>query len=145
MRVIMGVAGVLVLAFLGLSAYVRLAPTDPAAWNEDLSSRHAPLGPPSVDQVTSFGNGAYVDLTKASLAQLDSIAMSSPRTERVAGSVEEGRITWETRSFAWGFPDYTTAQVAGDGLIVLARSRYGASDWGVNGRRLKAWIEALQP
>jgi hypothetical protein len=144
MRVIMGLAGVLVVAFLGLSAYVRLAPTDPEVWNEDLSSRHAPLGPPSVDQVTSFGNGAYADLTKASLAKLDVIAMATPRTKRVAGSVDAGRITWETRSFAWGFPDYTTAQVLGEGLIVLARARYGSSDWGVNGRRLKEWIAALQ-
>jgi hypothetical protein len=134
---------VLLAAFLGLNAYVRFARVDAAAWNVDLAERHAPLGPPSFDQVKTFPTGAYVDLTKASLEQLNAVALSSPRTRLIAGSVEAGRITWETRSLLWGFPDYTTAQVSGEGLTILARSRYGSGDWGVNAKRLSAWIASL--
>lgn len=135
---------VLMTAFVGLSGYVRLAQDDYAAWNINLADRLAPLGPPSVDVVTSFGNGAYVDLTKASLERLADVAQTMPRTRQIAGSVAEGRITWQTRSLFWGFPDYTTAQVSGDGLIILARSRYGSGDWGVNAKRLTQWIAELQ-
>jgi uncharacterized protein (DUF1499 family) len=134
----------ILLAFVGFAANVRLAHVDPSLWNIDLADRHAPLGALSPDQVKTFSNGAYVDLTKASLEQLDTIAISTPRTRRIAGSVEAGRITWETRSLLWGFPDYTTAQVSGEGLTVLARSRYGSGDWGVNEKRLSAWISLLQ-
>jgi hypothetical protein len=47
---------------------------------------------------------------RAALARLDEIALATPRTTRLAGSPDEGRITWITRSALWGFPDYTTAQ-----------------------------------
>jgi hypothetical protein len=134
---------VLLAVFIGLNAYVRLARVDPAKWHVELTERPGPLGPPSVDHVTTFPNGAYVDLTKASLEQLNAVALSTPRTRVIAGSVAEGRITWETRSLLWGFPDYTTAQISGAGLTILARSRYGSGDWGVNGKRLSAWIAAL--
>jgi uncharacterized protein (DUF1499 family) len=143
MFILKGLLLVLVVALAGLNAYVRLARVDPAHWHIDLSQRPAPMGPQSFDKVTAFANGAYVDLTKASLDQLNAVALSTPRTHLIAGSVEEGRITWETRSLLWGFPDYTTAQVSGEGLILLARSRYGSGDWGVNGKRLTAWIASL--
>lgn len=143
MNIIKGLLAVLLVTLIGLNAYVRLAPVDAAQWHVDLAARPAPFGPPSVDHVTAFAQGAYVDLTKASLEQLNSVALSTPRTRLIAGSVAEGRITWETRSLLWGFPDYTTAQISGEGLTVLARARYGSGDWGVNGKRLSAWISAL--
>jgi hypothetical protein len=134
---------VLLIGFLGLTSYIRFTRVDPAQWNIDLSERQPPLDPPSIDQVKTFETGAYVDLSKASLEQMDAIALSTPRTRQIAGSLEEGRITWETRSLLWGFPDYTTAQISGEGLTILARSRYGSGDWGVNAKRLSAWIASL--
>lgn len=139
----MWMLGVVAVLALGLMAYVRLAPTKAAYWNIDLSERPPAMAAPSPDRVTVLENGAYIDLSKGSLAQLDVIAMATPRTRRLAGSVAEGRITWETRSLIWGFPDYTTAQVQGDGLLIYARLRFGRSDLGVNAQRLRHWIAQL--
>lgn len=69
--------------------------------------------------------------------------MTTPRTLRLAGSVAEGRITWETRSLFWGFPDYATAEVRPDGLYNYARLRFGSSDFGVNAARLQDWLSRL--
>ena len=75
------------------------------------------------------------------------IATATPRTHRLAGSPEAGRITWITRSRLWGFPDYTTAQVTqtptGPRLDIHARLRFGRSDMGVNAARLHAWLAQL--
>ena len=137
---------ILIIALLGLMAYVRLAPSDPVAWN---------TAPPPMDQSAPAGtvvpltggatlllaadSGAPADL----LGRLDAIAVATPRTVRLAGSVAEGRITWETRSALWGFPDYTTAEVRADGLHIHARQRFGREDMGVNAKRLTDWNAEL--
>lgn len=83
--------------------------------------------------------GAPADL----LARLDRVALSDPRTRRLAGSPDAGRITWESRSLIWGFPDYTTAELRADGLYIHARLRFGGSDMGVNAARLADWLSRL--
>ena len=136
---------VLLLGFVGLSAYVRLAPSDPARWHVALVvDADAPW-----DQVTALEGGATLRLSPAKgapadlLAKLDTIALATPRTQRLAGSVEDGRITWITRTRMWGFPDYTTAEVRPDGLYLHARLRFGKSDLGVNAARLTDWLSRL--
>jgi uncharacterized protein (DUF1499 family) len=48
------------------------------------------------------------------------------------------------RSAVFNFPDLIAAQVNPDGTLVLwSRSVYGAGDLGVNRRRLRAWLAAL--
>lgn len=138
------VLAILIIAVLAAMAYVRLSPTDATRWHV---TPEAPWG--TWGQVVPLtgaaalrlppDRGAPADL----LAQLDRIAMATPRTERLAGSVEAGRITWETRSALWGFPDYTTAEVRADGLYILARLRFGREDMGVNAKRLNAWLSEL--
>jgi uncharacterized protein (DUF1499 family) len=134
----------LLVAVVAFAAYVRLAPSDPGRWNvapvadgpagevvvAGLNSATLRLGPEA---------GAAADL----LARLDAVALAAPRTTRLAGGVEEGRITWVTRSALWGFPDYTTAEVRPDGLGIAARSRFGQSDMGVNAARLRDWQSRL--
>ncbi len=130
-------------ALLCFAAWVRLAPSDPARWHV------SPMAEGPWDEVQpgtgaatlrlSLGRGAPEDL----LARLDAVAMATPRTRRLAGSVAEGRITWITRSALWGFPDYTTAEVRPDGLYVHARLRFGSEDMGVNAARLRDWLSRL--
>ena len=144
-----------IIALLGAMAYVRLAPTDIARFHIALNGPDRPsemritLLPPGSDPVILITGGAYADLfadaqtAKSLLARLDAIALATPRTERVAGSVEEGRITWETRSALWGFPDYTTAEIGAAGLTLYARLRFGREDMGVNAKRLTEWLAAL--
>jgi uncharacterized protein (DUF1499 family) len=134
----------LLVAVVAFAAYVRLAPSDPGRWHV------APVADGPVGEVVVAGlNRATLRLAPeagapaALLARLDAVAMATPRTTRLAGSVEEGRITWVTRSAAWGFPDFTTAEAGADGLVVEARSRFGQSDMGVNAARLTDWLLQL--
>ncbi|WP_343115765.1 DUF1499 domain-containing protein [Ostreiculturibacter nitratireducens] len=144
------------LAFMAVvMAYVRLAPSDPARW-------HRPIHPAGSVFTPGFGEptrvfkkegGAWGYMVRLSeppetvLERLDLIALGTPRTRRIAGSPEEGMVTWVTRSALWGFPDYTTAQAlsARDGtqLFLEARQRFGSEDFGVNEARLRAWLAAL--
>ncbi len=132
---------VLGLVVAGL-AYIRLAPSDPARWHVDLAAvmpAHARVF--CIRPGSRYDSGA--DPT-ALLTALDAIALATQRTERLAGSPGQGRITWVTRSAVIGFPDYTTAQVlAGAGLCVAGRQRFGSQDWGVNAARIGDWMQAL--
>ena len=149
MKIVSRIALLLVLLTGGLGLLVRLAPTDPADWHVDPLSAPRPDGNGWLVRPEG-GNAAAepVDLTpEALLARLDAIAMDWPRTERLAGSVAEGRITYVTRSRLWGFPDYTTVTALPSGAgavpVLFARQRFGRGDWGVNRARVEAWLAAL--
>lgn len=151
--------GALFLVLVGGMAWIRLAPDDPARWHVELASLSESHGwvllPPGSDPIITNLGGAASELTlseiepEAVLARLDRIALATPRTVRLAGSPEEGRITWVTRSAFFGFPDYTTAEARTDGpvtvLRVWARLRYGRRDFGVNAARLRDWLAQLSP
>ncbi|WP_022703830.1 DUF1499 domain-containing protein [Pseudorhodobacter ferrugineus] len=129
----------------GFAAYVRFAPSDPARWTTDPSQAYAWDHGIGWNEVLPQTGGAILRIPAADglLARLDAVAMATPRTMRLAGSVEEGRITWITRSGLWGFPDYTTAQLGQDGVYIHARLRFGQSDLGVNAARLATWQSKL--
>ena len=114
---------------IGLVAFVRLAPTDPANW-------HVPIAETNSQNMT----GGAIRVTEAApeaLARVDSAMKALPRTRVIAGSVDEGRVTYVTRTKWVGFPDYTTIEHS-DGLLKMhARLRFGASDLGVNRKRLE--------
>ncbi|MGL4279513.1 MAG: DUF1499 domain-containing protein [Albidovulum sp.] len=140
----------LLIILIGGMAYIRLAPSDPARWNVDLPafSGQIAAGPEGVTTVP-LGARARISVSDATpaglLARLDAIAGATPRTERLAGSPEDGRITWITRSLVFGFPDYTTAAVTPDGIDLYARERFGRYDFGVNAARLRDWTSQLTP
>lgn len=139
--------GLLAALMAGVVVWVRTAPSDPARWHLD------PVTAAPADCAVRAGAG---DARAACLlpgppaevlARLDAVALASPRTQRLAGSPEEGRITWVTRSALWGFPDYTTAAARAEGegtrLDLYARLRFGQSDLGVNAARLGDWLTRL--
>lgn len=121
---------------IAMGAYVRLAPSDPTRWH---------VAPEGLDR--DFRNGVVrvVEAAPGGLEQLDHIARATPRTTVLAGSIEEGMITYVTRSRVFGFPDYTTVQHDGDKLRIYARSRFGRKDFGVNRQRVTHWLALLQP
>ncbi len=144
------------------AAIIRLAPSDPADWHIDPTAQATTSAtttlatnlqdPGDCTVLASTLSGARAtclrpEVSATLLARLDRLALATPRTTRLAGSAETGRITWVTRSLIWGFPDYTTAQTTemptGTRLDVLARIRFGVSDLGVNRARLTAWLGAL--
>ena len=133
----------------GAMVWVRLAPTDPARWHValDRQALPGPCGPDAVTAQTGAARAACLvsGTPNEALARLAGIAESSPRTIRIAGSPEEGRITWVSRSALWGFPDYITAEARTEGeqtrLDMLSRLRFGREDMGVNAARLRDWLD----
>lgn len=147
MRILPTLAFAAVAVAVAGSAYVRLAPSDPEQWHVDPRTAQAGPGAATAGVETPL---IYRETPDALLERLDRIARDTPRTERLAGSVEDGRITYVTRSALMGFPDYTTvaAEEASNGgtrLYMFARLRFGQSDMGVNAARLEAWRAALGP
>ena len=141
MRLIIFALLALVLAGL---IWVRVAPVD-------AERVHRPVGATAPGDEGRDGGFTSVRRITASgpevLAAIEEIAATTPRTRRVAGGVDEGRITYETRSRWIGFPDYTTAEIVegADGtlLVLHARLRFGRSDLGVNRARVESWLDRL--
>ncbi len=127
---------ILIILVVGMLAYVRFAPSDPAKW-------HTPV---TATEDKKFKGGAIrvVKGDADALAKIDAAARALPRTEVLAGSVAEGRITYVTRTASIRFPDYTTVELDGDTIKMFARLRFGRSDFGVNAARLKILVDALQ-
>ncbi|CUH53270.1 DUF1499 domain-containing protein [Shimia marina] len=128
------VIGLIVFLAAGL-AYVRLAPSDPAKWHRDVQINHDSNSENSVRRMVVTGSDG--------LAKFAEIAAQTPNTSVLAGSVEEGMITFITRTKVMGYPDYTTAIQDGELLKIFGRSRFGLKDFGVNAARVDGWIEAL--
>ena len=127
---------------VGLAAYVRLAPSDPARWHR-------------LPEVTSLGDTATEGSFKAVrritappeevLKAIEAHALTTSRTMLLEGSAEQGMMTFVSRSQLWGFPDYTTVAVRDDRLVIYARLRFGKGDFGVNRARVQDWLDAVGP
>ena len=133
----------LVVLVAAVMVYIRVAPSAVEAWHVPPAATepgdHA--GPGSFTAVRAVtGDGAEA------LARIDEIAMATPRTTRLAGSVDEGMITYVTRSRIMGFPDYTTVHLTGGDaprVAIHARLRFGQSDMGVNRARVEGWLDQM--
>lgn len=128
------------------AAWVRLAPTNGADWHIDPAEGRPGRGRYLVAQ---GGDRPPLHLDAAPdavAAELNRIALATPRTRLVGG---EGRfVTYETRTRGFGFPDYTSVRVVPDGegaeVTVYARLRYGLEDTGVNRARVEDWLARLR-
>lgn len=125
----------LLAALIALALFIRFAPSDPERWHR-MPESAAPDAP-----VT--GVLREIEASGDALARLHRIILDTPRTRVVAGSVEEGMITYVTRSLILGFPDYTTVRQAGGRIDIWGRQRFGRSDLGVNAARIDRWLERL--
>ncbi|MEO3413018.1 DUF1499 domain-containing protein [Roseovarius sp. CAU 1744] len=127
---------VIFLIVLGAAiGWVRIAPVDVARWHQR----------PDLALIEKRLNGAIrmIDADGDSLARLDAIIRQTPRTRHLAGSVDEGMITYVTRSAVFGFPDFTTVVRRDRRLEIYGRARFGVSDLGVNAARIDGWLDAL--
>ena len=142
---------VVVFLIVGTSLYVRLAPTDPQAWHIDPEDPALKSGTNMFllrgdSDVQSRVYGLSPD---ALLARLADVALATPRTRAIAGSVKAGRMTFITRSKLYGYPDFTTVTTVPVGgsrgeLVIYARSRFGVGDHGVNRARVMGWLRELR-
>lgn len=120
-----------------LVATPRLLPVDAARW-------HRPI-PENQDQDMAYGAIRVIPANLQNFAKLDVLMRALPRTRVIAGTPQEGFVTYQTRSFLFGFPDYTTIQQVDDQIRLFARLRIGLSDLGVNRKRLETLLAALDP
>lgn len=120
---------------LALAIYVRVAPSSPDKWHVAANFDSNSDGENSARRIVRAGPDG--------LTRLNDIALSTERTTVLAGSLEDGLITYVTRSKLLSYPDYTTVEKVGDTLKINARSRFGKKDFGVNAKRIEAWINAL--
>ena len=125
-----------VLLVLAVMVAARMAPHDPDRW-------HRPVTADS-DQDMAGGAIRVIPAGPDALKRADAVMPALPRTTRLAGSVDEMLITYVTRSRVFGFPDYTTLQQTEGTLRAYARLRFGASDLGVNRRRLEQVLATFQ-
>ena len=125
-----------VLLLVATVAWVRLAPLDAEHWHRLPDELEAGDQSNSAIRVVDAGEGA--------LMLLDDVIRATPRTEWLAGSVEDRMLTYVTRSAGFGFPDYTTVRWRNGMLEVFGRARYGLSDLGVNAARIDGWLDALR-
>ncbi len=126
---------ILILLVVAGLAWIRLAPSDPSVWNVDPQV--------TADQDLASGVRRRIAGSEETFEALHRIILETPRTEVLAGSPGEGRVTYVSRSKWMGFPDYTTVQFVEDHLELYARQRFGQSDMGVNKARVDGWLATL--
>lgn len=85
----------------------------------------------------------------ALFALVQAVAVTEPRTYQAALYPAQQQVHYVARSAAFNFPDLVMVQVqpadpAGSVLIIYSRSVYGQSDLGVNRKRVKTWLAAIQ-
>lgn len=126
----------LLIVVVGAMLYFRLAPTEPSKWHQPVEATQ--------NEDREGGAIRVIKADAATLARIDEAARALPRTTPVAGSVDDGRITYMTRSFVFGFPDFTTVELRDGEIRMHARLRFGRSDFGVNRARLEKLVAAAQ-
>ncbi|MEM8570914.1 MAG: DUF1499 domain-containing protein [Pseudomonadota bacterium] len=148
--------GLVLAGVIALALFFRLVSDDPLIWHVD--PREAPstgkpnefrMHPDAVAQPSRVAPSPEFPVTPSALAlALDAVALSEPRTKRIAGNPSDLAMTYVQRSAVMGFPDYISVQVLPGGadtasIAVFSRSRFGYSDMGVNEARIELWLEAL--
>ena len=138
------------LLIVGAALYVRTTAMDPRVWHvdPDLGER---TGRPNDILVAVDGDrpSPVIAAPPAEVAKrLDGIALSDPKTERIAGSPEEGWVTYVQRSDLMGYPDAISVKVSptegGSRVSIWSRSRFGYRDFGVNRARVDRWLAELE-
>ncbi|MFK5997500.1 MAG: DUF1499 domain-containing protein [Rhodobacterales bacterium] len=132
------------LGVIGLMAYVRLAPNDPAVWHQNPETAVS-TGKPNEYRLIG-GQAPIFNMAAPDLATLvDNLIAAQARVTRLAGSPETLMMTYVQRSMSMGYPDYITFKIVPVGdekskLEILSRARFGRSDLGVNKRRVEQWV-----
>jgi len=104
----------------------------------------APLGTPGVDLVTP---PLAVDVATA-WPVLRGLGDGRRRVTLLAEWPDRHQVQWVARSALANFPDIIAAELAtrpaGTVLFLYSRSLFGYSDFGVNRRRVAAWLAAFE-
>ena len=152
-RLLVWIAVILVIAFVALAVTMRGVSDEAEMWHVDPATTERTgrpndylAAPDGTTQAPTDRLFAPREMAKTDLLYLFD-ALVRPQADVLAGSVDEGHITYVQRSAVLGFPDYITVKTVetekGAGLIIWSRSRFGYSDLGVNKKRIDGWLASL--
>ena len=146
MRILLYILVAALVAVIAVSAYVRLAPVDPADWHVDPDA----VTPPSTPNYILLAGSSAASIPAPALAvagRLQAIA-EADGAQLIAGSLGEGFATYMVRTRIMGFPDFITIRLVPEDeatrLHIFARARYGHSDLGTNTARVQRWLTAAR-
>lgn len=154
-RVLWAVALVVMVGLIGTAVFMRTAGDDPSVWHVDPATAERTGRPNDYLVAPDGATEAAADRVMAAKAQpaqdllflFDAVVRPSSQVAVLAGSIEDGHITYVQRTAVLGFPDYITVKAVerdgGSALIIWSRSRYGYSDMGVNKKRIDTWLKQI--
>lgn len=136
--------------------YVNTVEHDVAIWHVDpltaeqtIKPHSFRLAPPGLtDEFVDMASPVYFANPTLMAKAFDDFVLRQSKTTRIAGSPEEGWMTYVQRTPRWGFPDYISVKFidlnGGKSTIAIySRSRFGHGDLGVNEERVKTWVNTL--
>ena len=123
-----------------------MAPLDADALHVD-PAEVSPSGRPNYALMVGT-SGHFIQASPEEIATRVGAVANADGAMRLAGSLEEGHVTYVVRSRVMGFPDIISlrwqSQDDGTQLEIFSRSVYGRSDFGVNTRRAHRWSQAAR-
>lgn len=145
------------LAGFGLYYYVSNVPHEPAVWHVDpLTEPSSPtpnsyrVAPPNLtDEQVDRVAPVYLANPSLMAKAFDDFVLSRLKVKRIAGSPEEGWMTYVQKSPKLNLPDYISVKfidlTGGRSTVAIySRSRFGHGDMGVNEARVSSWMTALE-
>lgn len=146
MRILLGLLVLIVVAVAAVAIYFRAAPLDAAALHVDPAQVTPPASPNYALMVGTTGH--FIQAGVDEVATRVAAVADADGAQVLAGSPEDGHVTYVVRSRIMGFPDVVSlrwvAQDGGTQLDIFARAIYGTSDLGVNTRRAQAWSQSAR-
>lgn len=133
----------------GIAGLPPAHPIDPAAITRPATPNTALAAPAGFVPKPDVETPLYPVPPAALFADLEKLAAHEPRTFLQARYGERLQAQYVVRSAVFNFPDLVMVQVLpgpdahSARLVLWSRSVYGRSDLGVNAKRLRAWLAAL--
>ena len=136
---------ILFLVLAGL-LWVRFAPINRDDWHVDPAEAEVRKG----RGLRFIGREAprYPAETEVVLANFAEIAEDEPNTWHLEGDLDEGMMTFVSRSKVLGLPEIITVKAVSEGrltkLSIVSRARYGVSGARRGAERLDRWLQDMR-
>jgi uncharacterized protein (DUF1499 family) len=132
----------------GAAGVPGAAPLDFAQLRRPASPNTALAAPPGLGPAAPDLASPHYDVPPPVLYEaLRRVAVVAPRVFVQARFDDANQAAYVARSAFWNFPDLVQVAAVADGTgsrpVIYSRSLYGQYDFGVNRRRVEAWLARL--